>query len=107
MIAMTRAIVSRCRVFQFYPLKTEDVLKTMRNALENKERGLGNYNISFDDDALHHIAVTANGDSRAALNAVELAVMTTPEENGVRHITLEVAEESIQKKVIKNSFQQI
>ena len=100
MIAMTRAIVSRCRVFQFYPLKTEDVLKTMRNALENKERGLGNYNISFDEDALHHIAVTANGDSRAALNAVELAVMTTPEENGVRHITLEVAEESIQKKVI-------
>ena len=100
MIAMTRAIVSRCRVFQFYPLKTEDVLKTMRNALENKERGLGNYNISFDEDALNHIAVTANGDSRAALNAVELAVMTTPEENGVRHITLEVAEESIQKKVI-------
>ena len=100
MIAMTRAIVSRCRVFQFYPLKTEDVLKTMRNALENKERGLGNYNISFDEDALNHIAVTSNGDSRAALNAVELAVMTTPEENGVRHITLEVAEESIQKKVI-------
>lgn len=100
MIAMTRAIVSRCRVFQFYPLKTDDVLKTMRNALENKERGLGNYNISFDEDALNHIAVTANGDSRAALNAVELAVMTTPEENGVRHITLEVAEESIQKKVI-------
>lgn len=100
MIAMTRAIVSRCRVFQFYPLKTEDVLKTMRNALENKERGLGNYTISFDEDALNHIAVTANGDSRAALNAVELAVMTTPEENGVRHITLEVAEESIQKKVI-------
>ena len=100
MIAMTRAIVSRCRVFQFYPLKTDDVLKTMRNALENKERGLGNYNISFDEDALNHIAVTSNGDSRAALNAVELAVMTTPEENGVRHITLEVAEESIQKKVI-------
>lgn len=100
MIAMTRAIVSRCRVFQFYPLTTDDVLKTMRNALENKERGLGNYNISFDEDALNHIAVTSNGDSRAALNAVELAVMTTPEENGVRHITLEVAEESIQKKVI-------
>lgn len=100
MIAMTRAIVSRCRVFQFYPLTTDDILKTMRNALENKERGLGNYNISFDEDALNHIAVTANGDSRAALNAVELAVMTTPEENGVRHITLEVAEESIQKKVI-------
>ena len=101
MVSMTRAIVSRCRLFQFYSLSTDDIKKTMRRALENSERGLGKYNVKFDDEAFNHIAVTANGDSRAALNALELAVLTTEEgEDGVRHITIEIAEESIQKKVI-------
>ena len=101
MIAMTRAIVSRCRLFQFYPLSVDDVKETMRRAVANKERGLGNYNIIIDDAALNHIAVISNGDSRAALNALELAVLTTDENaDGVRHITIDIAEESIQKKVI-------
>ena len=101
MVAMTRAIVSRCRVFQFFQLSVDDVKKTMSAALIDKERGLGRYNVAFDDDAFNHIALTANGDSRAALNAIELAVLTTdPDDNGVRHITKEVAEESIQKKIL-------
>ena len=106
MIAMTRAIVSRCRLFQFYPLSIEDIEETMRNALNDKARGLGNMCIAIDDNALHHIAKTANGDSRAALNALELAALTTEETDSVRHITLEIAEESIQKKVISCDDQQ-
>lgn len=101
MVSMTRAIVSRCRVFQFYQLTVNDIKQTMKRAIEDKERGLGTYNAVFDDDAFNHIALTANGDSRAALNAVELAVMTTPpSDDGIRRITKEVAEESIQKKVL-------
>ncbi|MBQ9950210.1 MAG: replication-associated recombination protein A [Clostridia bacterium] len=101
MIAMTRAIVSRCRVFQFYPLSTDDIKETMQRALGNTQRGLGNYNVKFDDDAFTHIAVTANGDSRAALNALELAVLTTPpDDSGIIHVTADIAAESIQKKII-------
>lgn len=101
MIAMTRAIVSRCRVFQFYPLTVDDISSAMKRALQDNVRGLGKYNVQVDKDAFHHIAVTANGDTRAALNALELAVMTTePDTDGTIHITVEIAEESIQKKVI-------
>lgn len=107
MIAMTAAIVSRCRVFQFYPLTTDDVLTAMDQALSDSERGLGGYNVQIDEDAKRHIAVTANGDARTALNALELAVLTTkPDENGVIHITSDVAAESIQKKVINCDDQQ-
>ena len=100
MVAMTSAIVSRCRLFQFYPLTEEDIKTAMRRALADKERGLGIYPVDIDDDAFCHIARVANGDARCALNALELAVLTTPLENGKVHITAEVAAESIQKKVI-------
>ena len=100
MVAMTSAIVSRCRLFQFYPLTEEDIKTSMRRALADKERGLGIYPVDIDDDAFCHIARVANGDARCALNALELAVLTTPLENGKVHITAEVAAESIQKKVI-------
>ncbi len=100
MVAMTSAIVSRCRLFQFYPLTEEDIKTAMHRALADKERGLGIYPVDIDDDAFCHIARVANGDARCALNALELAVLTTPLENGKIHITAEVAAESIQKKVI-------
>ncbi len=102
MIAMTPAIVSRCRVFQFYSLTETDVLCAMRRALSDKERGYGMLNIAAEDDALRHIAHIADGDVRSALGAVELAVLTTPAEaDGVIHLTLAVAEESIQKPVLR------
>lgn len=102
MVAMTPAIVSRCRVFQFYPLQEKDVLTAMRRALADKERGYGGLNIQAEEDALHHIARIANGDTRAALGAIELAVLTTAaDENGVIHIDLAVAEESIQKPMLR------
>ncbi len=101
MVSMTGAVVSRCRLFQFYPLTTQDVEKAMRAALVDKERGLGALNIKIDDDAFEHIAATANGDARSALNALELAALTTaPDEEGCIHIDAAVAAESVQKKVV-------
>lgn len=101
MISMTGAVVSRCRLFQFYPLTIQDVEKAMRAALADKERGLGTLNIKIDDDAFEHIAATANGDARSALNALELAALTTaPDEEGCIHIDAAVAAESVQKKVV-------
>ena len=79
-----------------------DVLTAMRRAIDDPERGYGQMKITADDDALRHIARIAGGDTRAALGAVELAVLTTPADaQGIIHITLAVAEESIQKPMIR------
>ena len=102
LVAMTPAIVSRCRIFQFEPLTEQDVISAMQRALTDKERGFGGKNIQLDPDAAAHIARIANGDVRSALGALELAVLTTdPDEAGVIRVTLPVAEESIQKPVIR------
>jgi putative ATPase len=98
---VSRPLLSRSRVFRFEPLDDEHVSRILRRALEDKERGLGEYEVLFDEDAFSHLVKTANGDARSALNALELAVLTTePGERGVRHITLEIAEESIQERAL-------
>ncbi len=100
-IAMTPAIVSRCRLFQFERLTEADVIAAIRRAVADPERGYGTQDVTLDDDALHHIARLAGGDARSALNALELAVLTTPmEADGSTHVTLAVAEESIQARAI-------
>ena len=102
LVAMTPAIVSRCRIFQFEPLTEADVLLAMERALSDRERGFGGRNVILDPDAARHIARIANGDVRSALGALELAVLTTdPDDGGAIHVTLAVAEESIQKPVIR------
>ena len=101
MISMTPAIVSRCRVFAFEPLKAEDIKKALNAALLNDKKGLKKLNVRMDEDAMEHIVRVANGDVRMALNALELAALTTPTENGIIHITLPIAEESIQKPVVR------
>ncbi len=102
MIAMTPAIVSRCRVFQFFPLSEADVITAMNNALKDKERGYGALQVAADEAALKHIARIADGDVRSALGAIELAVLTTPADgDGVIRITMAVAEESIQKPMLR------
>ncbi len=106
MVSMTAAVVSRCRLFQFYPLSVDDVKRAMRAALADAQRGLGMYKVAFDEDAFEHIARTANGDARSALNAIELAVLTTPSVDGVVHIDAAIAAESVQKKVINVDDQQ-
>ncbi len=93
-------LVSRSQVFQLEPLTVEDLLDLMRRTLADKERGLGNSNITLDDDAARHLAVVSDGDARKCLNALEIAARTTPSVDGDVHITLAVAEESIQKKAV-------
>lgn len=102
MIAMTPAIVSRCRLFHFEPLKPEDIRCALERAIADPERGYGLQDVKIDEAAMNHIVSVANGDARSALNALELAVLTTPmEADGATHITLEVAEESIQSRVMQ------
>ena len=99
--AMTPAIVSRCRVFEFKHLETEDIVGALKNALTNRHKGLGKRNVTADDDAIEHIARVAGGDLRAAYNALELAALTSePNGEGKVHITLADAEQSIQRKAL-------
>lgn len=107
MIAMTSAIVSRCRVFQFLPLTAADVERAILAARDDRERGFGERDIRIDDEALHTFSSIANGDCRSALNAFELAVLTTePDKAGTIRITSEIAAESSQRKVIRCDDQQ-
>lgn len=102
MIAMTSAIVSRCRVFQFYPLTTADIERAVLAALADAERGFGALDVQLEPEALSTICSIANGDCRNALNALELAVLTTPPDaGGTIRITREIAAESSQRKVVK------
>jgi putative ATPase len=99
--SMTPAIVSRCRVFELKRLSDEEVKLALLKALSDKERGLGNYSVNIDDDAINHIAIVSAGDLRVAFNALEMAVLTTePNSEGIIHVTLKDAEESIQQKAL-------
>ena len=95
------ALLSRSQVFELKHLTIEDILNIMENALRDPDRGLGKMNILTDEDALVHMARMSDGDGRKALSALEVAALTTqPDADGAIRITLQVAEESIQKKVI-------
>ncbi|MBO7298094.1 MAG: replication-associated recombination protein A [Clostridia bacterium] len=99
--AMTPAIVSRCRVFEFKHLTKEDIVGALKAALKSRHKGLGKQNILMDEDAIEHIALMAGGDLRSAYNALELAALTTsPDSEGQVHITLADAEQSIQRKAL-------
>lgn len=109
---VNKALVSRSRVFQLKPLTKEDLLNAAKMALSDTERGYGHWNVQFEEGALEHLVDTANGDARSLLNALELAVETTPEKwdptaqppvpswGTTIYISRETAEESIQKKVV-------
>ena len=98
---VNRALVSRSRIFQLKPLTDEDIREVIRQAIEDPIRGFGNQKILLEEEALAHLANVANGDARAALNALELAVETTaPDEDGTIRLTLAVAEESIQHRAV-------
>lgn len=96
------ALLSRSRVFQFKPLSPQATLSLMHRALQDKERGYGDRSIEITEEALAHLAEVAGGDARSALNALELAVeSTSPDKDAVTRINLEVAQESIQKRVLR------
>ena len=101
MIAMTGAVVSRCRVFQFFPLTAEDIAQAIANCLADSENGYGDRDVVLAPEAEEVLIAMSNGDCRNALNALELAVETTePDEEGRIIITREIAAESAQRKVI-------
>ncbi len=95
-------LISRSRIFRFQALTNAQVRALLERGLEDAERGYGGRRIIADEEALAHLAEIAGGDARSALNALELAVESTaPDAEGVRHITLAVAEESIQRRALQ------
>ncbi len=95
------ALVSRSRVFQLRPLANQDVQMLLERAIQDPERGYGTRQIEVDEDALEHLIHVAGGDARNALNALELAVESTPaDKQGVIHITLAIAQDSIQRRAV-------
>jgi putative ATPase len=105
---VNKALVSRSRIFQLKPLNEDDLRRVAQAALTDPERGYGRLHVHIDEDALDHLINVANGDARALLNALELAVETTPQADdlgesahaGLIHITLAIAEESIQRRAV-------
>jgi putative ATPase len=96
------ALISRSIIFELKPLDKEDIKILISRAVTDEERGLGAYKVKLHEDALDFLADVANGDARAALNAIELGVLTTDRsEDGFIHVTLEVASECIQKRALK------
>ena len=95
------ALLSRSVIFELKKLSKEDIRTLLLRAISDKEKGMGAYNAAIDDDALEFLADVSNGDARAALTALELGVLTTDRsEDGSIHITIDVASECIQKRVI-------
>ena len=96
------ALISRSVIFELKKLTDEDIITLLDRALTDSERGLGLYDVVMDQDAKEFLADIAGGDARAALNALELGVLTTdPDATGKIHITLEVASQCIQKRVVR------
>ena len=96
------ALLSRSRIFELKALEKEDILELLHRAVTDVEKGMGSYRAVLDEDAADFLADVANGDARAALNALELGVLTTPRaEDGKIHIDLEVAQECIQKRAVR------
>lgn len=96
------ALLSRSIIFELHSLQTDDIKRLLRRAVEDTERGMGSYKVRLTEDALDFLADMADGDARAALNAIELAVLTTERgEDGLITITLDVAQECIQKRVVR------
>ena len=95
------ALLSRSVIFELKKLGKDDIKVLLKRAITDVEKGMGSYNASIDDDALEFLADVSNGDARAALTAIELGVLTTERsDDGIIHITIDVASECIQKRVI-------
>jgi putative ATPase len=98
---VNKALVSRSRIFQLKPLTFDHLKQVVEQALRDRTRGYGTLDIALDPDALDHLVNVANGDARSLLNALELAVKTTPpNDQGVIHLTMTIAEESIQQRAV-------
>lgn len=100
-VSMTKAIVSRCRIFEFRPLGSDDIRAGLLRALSDKRNGLGSYDVEIDSEAINQFVYASNGDMRVALNSLELSVLSTSSDrNGKITVTKEIASQSTQKPVI-------
>lgn len=98
---VNRALVSRSRIFSLTPLKDRHVREILMRALKDTERGLGEYTVNLAEESIAHFIMVSNGDARNALNALELAVIsTTPDDAGTIQVTLDIAQESIQRRAV-------
>ncbi|MHB1485436.1 MAG: replication-associated recombination protein A [Saccharofermentanales bacterium] len=98
---VNKALISRSTVFQLQPLTDDDILRILKQAINDTERGFGNMNLKFNDNVLEYISNLSNGDARIALNGLELAVVTTlPNEDGSVEITKDIIEDCMQKRSI-------
>ncbi|MBS5793888.1 MAG: replication-associated recombination protein A [Clostridiales bacterium] len=98
---VNRALISRSIIFKLEPLSSSNIKKIIKRAIEDKENGLGHFNIRIDKDALDFISSICNGDARVALNAIELAGLTTKKSSdNIIHINMQIAEQCIQKRAI-------
>ncbi len=96
------ALISRSIIFELKSLEIPEVKELILRAVNDKKKGMGNYKAQIDEDALDFLADMAGGDARNALNAIELGILTTPRsEDGIIHITLDVASQCIQKRVVR------
>lgn len=96
------ALLSRSIIFELLPLAPDDIKILLRRAVYDKNKGMGSYNADIDEDALDFLADMSNGDARSALNAIELGILTTEKSSdGKIHITLDVVQECIRKRVVK------
>ena len=97
--AINPAIRSRCQIFELKPLSIEEMKIALTRAIQDDERGLGGYSLDVSNEAIEHFASSSFGDVRSSLNALELAVLSTsPDDDGVIHIDVTIAEECLQKK---------
>jgi putative ATPase len=100
-ITINPAIRSRTQIFEVKPLDEYDIISAVKTALKDKERGLGEYPVELDEDALTHLARATNGDLRSALNGLELATKSTPKDTEEKiHLTLSIIEECVQRKAL-------
>lgn len=99
---VNHALISRSIIFELHSLDKSDIETLIKRAVYDKKKGMGAFNADIDDEAADFLADAANGDARSALNAVELGILTTPpSDDGVIHITIDVASECIQKRVVR------
>ena len=99
---VNKALISRSSVFELKPLSEEDIKTLLMRAVYDREKGMGSYGAVIENEAIDFLADIAGGDARNALNAIELGILTTPRsKDGKIHITIDVASECIQKRVVR------
>ncbi|HHY19214.1 MAG TPA: replication-associated recombination protein A [Firmicutes bacterium] len=100
MFSVNKALLSRCRIIELKHLKDEDIKRIINDALKDKERGLGEFQVDFEENFIDNLIIFANGDARQALNTLELCVLASPRKNNVVQLTNKILEDIVQKPIL-------